>query len=269
MIEFKDITFTYPEGKDPVFTDLSLVLPDGIVSCVGQNGTGKSTLLLLAGGRLLPDKGAVLIDGRDTKSFATEEERAEYAAFIYQNMEFETSEPVRDLLAFVQARGFHQKKDRQLVDELTDVFGLEDCLTTPIDRLSKGELQRTILAFSLLYGSKNLLMDEPVFSLEDEQKRTAIDYISGYVRKNGIGFLYSLHELELSRAYSDYLLIFYRNARPRLGPTADLYRRSVLEEAYEAPLDTLKRKESLFREVLLRLDQAHRDRDSGNGAGAL
>jgi iron complex transport system ATP-binding protein len=264
MIEFRDVTFTYPEGRSPVFTGLSLVLPDGIISCIGQNGTGKSTLLLLAAGRLLPDQGTVLINGRDTRSFATEEARAEFAAFVYQNMEFESEDRVGDLLAFVQAHGFLKDKTPALVEELTEKFELSGVLASPIDHVSKGELQRTILAFSLLYGSKNLLMDEPVFALEDDQKSRALAYIAAYVRRNGIGFLYSLHELDLSHAYSDYLCVFYPNAPPRLGPTEELYTREILEEAYDAPLDTLKHKESLFRDVLIRLDQAHRQHTRGD-----
>jgi ABC-type cobalamin/Fe3+-siderophores transport system ATPase subunit len=268
MIEFRNVTFTHPEGRAPVFTDLSLSLPDGIISCIGQNGTGKSTLLLLAGGRLLPDQGTVLIDGRDTRSFLSEEARAEYAAFIYQNMEFETEDRVGELLAYVLEHGFLARKDRTLIDELVAEFELDHCLGASLSRVSKGELQRTILAFSLLYGSRHLLMDEPVFALEDAQKTRTLAYITGRVRKNGGGWLYSLHELELSRTYSDYLLIFSKNAPPRLGPTGDLYRRDIIEEAYEAPLDALKRRESLFRDVLIRLDKVHRERLTREASGA-
>ncbi|MBN2350964.1 MAG: ABC transporter ATP-binding protein [Spirochaetales bacterium] len=258
MIEFDDVSFTYPGGKEPVFERLSLALPEGVISCLGQNAAGKSTFLLLAGGRLKPDRGAVRIDGRDTKSFTTEEARAEYAAFVYQNMEFETGEPVAGLLRYVYENGFHTEKDPSFVDELVGVFELESCLERKISRLSKGELQRAVIAFSLLYGSRHLMMDEPVFALEDAQKRAALGFISAYVRKKGIGLSYSLHELDLSREFSDHLLIFYKRRPPRLGTTAELFTREILEEAYEAPLDTLKHRESLFRDVLLRLDEIHR-----------
>jgi iron complex transport system ATP-binding protein len=259
MIEFKDVTFTYPAAKTPVFEHLSLSLPDSIISCLGQNATGKTTFLLLAGGRLLPQKGSVLIDGRDTKSFKTEEARAEYAAFIYQNMEFENEEPVASLLSYVYENGFHKTKDTALIDQLVEVFELKDCLPFKTDHLSKGALQRTILAFSLLYGSRYLFMDEPVFALEESQKRKALGFITEYVKKNGSGLLFSLHELELSHTSSDQLLIFYKNRPPRLGTTTELYTREILEEAYEAPLDTLKHRESVFRDVLLRLDDLHRN----------
>jgi iron complex transport system ATP-binding protein len=258
MIEFRDVTFTHPDGKAPVFERLSLELPGGVISCLGQNAAGKSTFLLLAGGRLLPDKGQVLIDGKDTKRFTTEEARAEYAAFVYQNMEFESEEPVSSLLAYVYENGFHAEKDLSFIDELVEVFALSSFLDKKTARLSKGELQRTILAFSLLYGSRHLMMDEPVFALEDAQKRKALGFITAWVRKKGVGLLYSLHELELSREFSDHLLIFYRSKPPRLGTTKELFTRDIIEEAYDAPLDTLKHRESIFRDVLIRLDDIHR-----------
>jgi iron complex transport system ATP-binding protein len=260
MIEFKDVSFSHPGGRAPVFEHLSLEMPGGIVSCIGQNGTGKTTFLLLAGGRILPDQGTVLIDGVDTRDFTSEEARAEFASFVYQNMEFENEEPVRDLLGYVFEHGFLKRRDPGLLERLTDVFELGDCLGASIARLSKGQLQRVILAFSLLYGSKHLFMDEPVFALEDTQKKKALSFITDYVRERKIGLFFSLHELDLSRAFSDHLVIFYKNAPPRLGPTEKLFAREIIEEAYGAPIDTLKSRESLFRDVLVRLDQAARDR---------
>ena len=58
-VEIDSVSFTYPEQTSAVFDGLSLTLPYGILSFVGQNGTGKSTTLLLASGRLLPDAGVV------------------------------------------------------------------------------------------------------------------------------------------------------------------------------------------------------------------
>ena len=50
MIKLEDVTFTYPETDFPVFIGLNLELPAGLCSFMGQNGSGKSTVLLLAGG---------------------------------------------------------------------------------------------------------------------------------------------------------------------------------------------------------------------------
>ena len=77
------VTFHYPEPYQSVFQDLSLTLPKGIVSLIGQNGTGKTTLMLLAGGILLPETGKVLIRGIDSALLQEESKRQEYISFIY------------------------------------------------------------------------------------------------------------------------------------------------------------------------------------------
>jgi len=254
-IVFQEVSFRYPDGEADVFTGLDLTLPRGIVSLVGQNGTGKSTLLLLASGRLLPTRGKVFIRGRDTRDLADETERQKLVSFIYQNMEFDTEESIGRLLAFVHANGLHAPggEDPVTVAELVEVFELGAILGRRTQEVSKGELQRTILAFSLLYGSPLVAMDEPIFALESHQKQKAMDYLTRRARQEGMSLYYSVHELDISRKYSDSILLFSREAAPRLGRTAEIFTRETIEKAYEVPFDMLKRREELYRKYLVEL----------------
>jgi len=93
-------------------------------------------------------------------------------------------------------------------------------------------------------------MDEPIFALEDRQKERALEYPCAYARREDVGLYFSLHELELSRRYSDHLLLFRRGEPPLLGPTAELFTRETIERAYEVPYDMLKRREALYRKLL-------------------
>ncbi len=252
-IVFDEVTFRYPDGDEDIFTGLSLSLPRGIVSLVGQNGTGKSTLLLLASGRLLPTSGKVLIRGRDTRELADEGERQKLVSFIYQNMEFDTEESIGALLAFVYANGLRAHGHEDLVADLVEVFELQAVLGRRTQEVSKGELQRTILAFSLLYGSPLIAMDEPIFALESHQKQKAMDYLTGRARQEEMSLYYSVHELDISRKYSDFILLFSREAAPRLGKTSEIFTRETIEKAYEVPFDMLKKREELYRKYLVEL----------------
>ena len=255
-IQLKNLSFYYPESEQLVFNDLSVDLPKGITTLVGQNGTGKSTLLLLAAGILLPVEGTVHLRGIDTRNLRDEQERQRHVSFIYQNMEFETEENIGDLLDYVYANGFSETKDPDLIKELVDVCELKKILGKKTQQVSKGELQRTIIAFSLLYGSKIIMMDEPIFALEEYQKHRIMKYLIEYASSRDLSLYYSVHELDISEKYSDYLLLFHKNGRIELGPTRDLYNRKNIEEAYEVPYIMLKRKEAIYREAL-------RDRSSG------
>jgi ABC-type cobalamin/Fe3+-siderophores transport system ATPase subunit len=257
-IVFEGVSFRYPETDRDVFTNLDISLPAGIVSLVGQNGTGKSTLLLLASGRLLPTEGRVLIRGIDTRSLADEEARQALVSFIYQNMEFETRQPIGELLRFVYENGLRGSAARSGTDgdpvpELVEAFELGPILGRRTQEVSKGELQRTILAFSLLYGSPLLAMDEPIFALEERQKIAAMEFLTRRARAGGVSLYYSLHELDLSEKYSDFIVLFSRDGKPRVGPTREVFTRETIEQAYEVPFAMLKRREELYRRYLLEL----------------
>jgi ABC-type cobalamin/Fe3+-siderophores transport system ATPase subunit len=255
-IQLKNVSFYYPETTRLVFNDITLDLPGGITTLVGQNGTGKSTLLLLAAGVLLPSEGTVLLKGIDTRELREEQERQRYVSFVYQNMEFETEESIGDLLEYVHENGFHESKDPGLIQELIEVCELERVRTKKTQEVSKGELQRTIIAFSLLYGSKIIMMDEPIFALEDYQKHRIMQYLIDYARSRDLSLFYSVHELDISEKYSDYLLLFHKKGRIELGQREVLFNRTNIEQAYEVPYVMLKRKEAIYREAL-------RDRSPG------
>jgi iron complex transport system ATP-binding protein len=249
-IRLENLSFYYPESEQLVFNDLSLDLPKGITTLIGQNGTGKSTLLLLSAGILLPQEGNVYLRGIDTRNLREEQERQRHVSFVYQNMEFETEENIGDLLDYVYENGFHETKDPELITELIEVCELEKLLSKKTQEVSKGQLQRTIIAFSLLYGSKIIMMDEPIFALEEYQKHRIMKYLIEYARSRDLSLYYSVHELDISQTYSDYLLLFHKNGRIELGPTKELYNRKNIEEAYEVPYIMLKRKEAIYREAL-------------------
>jgi ABC-type cobalamin/Fe3+-siderophores transport system ATPase subunit len=252
-IAFDGVSFRYPDDTADIFTDLDLELLSGIVSLVGQNGTGKSTLLLLAAGRLLPTEGRVLIRGVDTRTLPTEEDRQKLVSFIYQNMEFETDQTIGQLLEFVLESGHREKNGSAPIAELVNLFELAPVLGRRTQEISKGELQRAILAFSLLYGSPILAMDEPIFALENRQKKTAMAHLAGLARSGTVSLCYSVHELDISRDYSNHILLFSKDAPPRIGTTSEIFTREVIEKAYEVPFDMLKKREQLYRKYLVEL----------------
>jgi ABC-type cobalamin/Fe3+-siderophores transport system ATPase subunit len=115
---------------------------------------------------------------------------------------------------------------------------------------SKGELQRIILAFSLLYGSKIIMMDEPFFAMEQNQKIQAMEFFLDYAEKEKVSIYYSAHELELTEKYSDYMLLFYKDGNIKLGPTKEVFIKENIEEAYQIPYHMLKTKEAVYRSLL-------------------
>lgn len=266
-IYFNNVTFTYPivegdldaDGKQilpkPIFQNFSGAIPGGFTSLVGPNGTGKSTFMLLASGRLIPQTGSCTLYGQNVSAMGQEQKNL-LASVIYQNMEFESQDQVQYLLSTVYSSGNFKAKakgirsDCDLLDEVIEVFQLQRLLNHGLTQLSKGEIQRVLLAFSLLYGSASVFMDEPLFAMEQSQKESSLEYLKEFSEKTGTDIYISMHELDLTRKYAQNVLLFYPNRDIDLGTPEEVMTNEALEKAYGVPVTMLKNKEDMTREEL-------------------
>ena len=271
FIEFSDVTFAYPAdgSKDengtviippPVFDHFTGAIPAGFTSLIGPNGSGKSTFMMLASGRLVPDSGKVLLFGQDVASLKDEKKNL-LASVIYQNMEFESDDKVSSLLSQVYANGALKgnakaiRGDSSLLDEVIEVFELNGVLDHGLRQISKGEIQRVLLAFSMLYGSASIFMDEPLFAMEWEQKKKALAYIRDYALETKTAVFISMHELDLTREYAEKVLLFYPNRDMDYGTPEEVMTDESLEKAYGVPVAMLKKSEDMTRETLNQISE--------------
>ncbi len=239
---FQDVVFGYTEEK--IFNKLNLKIPVGMTSLLGPNGSGKSTLLYLATGRILPESGSVHLWGKPTSELEVPV-RDLLASMLYQNLEFDQEESIGELLEMVEAAG--NLTGRGLIPTIIRELELETLLDRPTSKVSKGEMQRALLGFSLLYGSSVMALDEPVFALEEDHKLRVMAFVREFSKAHGLSVLSSLHELELSRDYFDYMLFLPAKEGPELGTTAEMFSREKLEKLFSAPFSSLKTRESFFR----------------------
>ncbi len=275
-VRFMDVRFAWPDPETgvpsavPVFDAFTADIPGGVVSLTGPNGVGKSTFMLLAGGRILPQRGRIEVVGHNTRilsgAWADEggmpgpglTEEREHArnlvcSFIYQNMELdaegEASPQAGALLEQVLFSGGHDesRKTQGFLDAVIDAFELRSLRDRSISALSKGEQQRLLLAFSALYGSKAVMMDEPVFAMEMRQKEKALDFYRSLSRDTGVSVFVSLHELALTRKYAETAMLFYPDRSIDMGTPAEVLTKESLEKAYGVPEAMLYDAERLTR----------------------
>lgn len=265
FIDFNDVTYAYPVEDDeldqngkplvakPVFEHFTGGIPASFTSIIGPNGCGKSTFMLLASGRILPSTGKVLLGGQDIASLP-EEQKNLLASVIYQNMEFESEDKVEQLLSYVYSNGNLKGKAKgvkcdDLFSEVVDVFELSQVMNHGLTKISKGENQRVLLAFSLLYGSASVFMDEPLFAMEDRQKHSALEYLKSYSLKTKTAMYISMHELELSRKYAENVLLIHPNKDMAFGTPEEVMTNEELEKAYGIPASMLKHNENMTRDT--------------------
>lgn len=265
IITFNDVHFSYPavegdndENGNPiqppvVFDHFSAELPGGFVSLVGPNGSGKSTFMLLASGRIQPIEGKIWLFGKETSELS-DEEKNELASFLYQNMEFDTDDKVSNLLNYVYENGMLngsakgvQDTNSDLLAEIIKVFELDSLGEKKLNALSKGQMQRVLIAFSIIYGSKSVFMDEPLFACEDYQKDYALKYLRDFCKTTGTTIYISMHELELTRKYAETVMLFHSNHDIDLGTPEEVMTDADLEKVYGIPASMLKHSEMMTR----------------------
>ena len=271
MIQFNDVTFKYPDDisdldkagnpiiNKPVFEHFTGTIPSSFTSLVGPNGCGKTTFMMLASGRLIPQNGNVKLFDQNIGALG-EQQKNLVASVIYQNMEFETQQPANELLSYVYKNGNFRGnakgiEDRDLLAEVTEVFELGNVLSRPLQKLSKGEIQRTLLAFSLLYGSMSIFMDEPLFAMEFKQKENSLNYLKKFSNETGTPMYISIHELELSKKYADNVLLFYPNRDMTFGSPEEVLTKDDLEKAYGVPYGMLKDQEEMNRQTFSEINK--------------
>ena len=175
-IEFRDVTFTYPETDRPVLEHLNLTIrPGQKIALVGANGAGKTTLVKLLTGLYRPDSGEILLGGRSIESYS-QEEYFDLIGTVFQEpflMAFSIEENV--------ACCDEQQADHQRVCRCLQRAGLWERIErlpkgvkTPYSKelyedgesFSGGEAQRLMLARALYKDAPVMVLDEPTAALD-------------------------------------------------------------------------------------------------------
>ena len=173
-----------------------------IVALVAPSGTGKSTLLHLAGLLEQPDAGTVLVDGRDAGRLSDAERtaiRRDRIGFVYQAHHLLGEFSALDNVALPQmvagvARGTARARARALLDG----FGLAARVQHLPGKLSGGEKQRVAIARALANAPGILLADEPTGNLDVGTSGLVFDLLLHTVREQGVAALIATHNPDLA-----------------------------------------------------------------------
>ena len=151
ILEMKNVTFSYTEEKQ-ILSNVSFKVNKGdMVSIVGRNGAGKSTISKLICGFFKPTSGQILFDGEDLEN-KTIKERSQKIGFVMQNPNQMISKTmIFDEVAFgLRIRGLDESEIKQRVDETLKICGLYGYRNWPISALSYGQKKRVTIASILV-----------------------------------------------------------------------------------------------------------------------
>lgn len=182
-IEFRGVTFSYnkkeetdglrPEERDYIknnLTDISFTLNRGqTLGIIGATGSGKSTIVNLLIRFYDPDKGTVLVDGRDVRCIPREELCKKFGIafqndFIMANSIFENISFGRDLTEEQVNRAIVLAQAKQMIDELPEGTGYR--LTARGTNISGGQKQRMLIARAVAAEPEILILDDSSSALD-------------------------------------------------------------------------------------------------------
>lgn len=180
MIEISNLYKVFNKGKANevnAVNDIDLSIKKGeFIVIVGSNGSGKTTVLNLIAGSVLPTSGSVSINGEDVTKLA-DYERSQWIARVFQNPLSGTASELSILdnfrLAAIRTKakgltiGVNEAFKKKVVETIATLgMGLEHKIEQPMGTLSGGQRQALTLLMSVMDNCKVLLLDEPTAALD-------------------------------------------------------------------------------------------------------
>lgn len=196
-VEIENLTVRF--GERTVLDNVSLKIFEGdFVALIGPNGSGKSTLLKTILGTISPSSGTVKIYGKESSNGRVN------IGYIPQKLNFESSLAltVREFLAFglSETKNWFFKRHRELDKKFGEILGkfrLTHLLDTQVYKLSGGELQKTLIAFSLMNEPDLLLMDEATEGVDMSTENIIYEVIGEAKKSRGMTVIMVSHDLAM------------------------------------------------------------------------
>jgi ABC-type multidrug transport system ATPase subunit len=183
------VTFEFPQR--PVFNHFSATIPGGITYVVGDESTGKSTLLRLFAGDLKPQAGSIAVCG-----MRQSDDLASFKKHVFwidpRTTEYDQISP-NDY--FDMQRKFYLTFDEPLLHELIEGLNLSDHVSKAMYMLSAGSKRKVWLAAAFASGASVTLLDEPFAALDKASINFLIDRLMAFAPSSGRAWVIADYEL--------------------------------------------------------------------------
>ncbi len=207
MLQITDLvkTFQQPDGGSLTVLDLPHfhINAGEQLALIGQSGGGKTTLLHLIAGLLVPDRGSIEVDGIELTKLSEQGRdrfRASAIGYVFQTFNllpaFSAVENVRLGMTFGQSG-----TPTSQAFELLDRVGLADRADYKPNQLSVGQQQRVSIARALAGKPKLLLADEPTANVDPASAESVLELIRTTCQEAGIAMLIVTHDMRIASMF--------------------------------------------------------------------
>jgi peptide/nickel transport system ATP-binding protein len=229
LLELHGVAKRYGKTRALHLVDVN-VRAGELLAIVGETGSGKTTLAMIASGVIRPDQGRRRLFGTDMDGWIKKDHKslAKKIGVIYQNPaesishRFTIAEAVAEPL-FIQGEGKDRTESTDLVKAILAAVHLstdDAFLQRYPHELNMGALQRVCLARALVLSPSLLIADEPTSSLDPSVQAKVLKLILDLQIERGLTMLFVSHDIGLARKISDRMAVMLAGRIVEIGPSA-------------------------------------------------
>ena len=197
------------------------------LAIIGPSGGGKSTLLRILGGLILPTAGQLMVDGKKVPSdeASLQKYRRELGFVFQQGGLFRHLSAFENItLPLCQVHGYTRQEAEKRAAELLERFGLSGDGHKKPSALSGGQQQRVAIARAVAAKPRLLLLDEPTSALDPEYTTEVLDVVNE-LKNEGMDFIIVTHEMGFARHACDKAAFLCEGSLMEYGDSASLFAR--------------------------------------------
>ncbi|MCK9478580.1 MAG: energy-coupling factor transporter ATPase [Firmicutes bacterium] len=210
-ININNIWFRYERNLPDVLRGVNLKAYSGqLLSVLGGNGTGKTTMLSVLSGQNKAYRGNVVISGKKINKYSGSELYRNNLALLPQNPQsvFLKSTVREDFLEITKSMGYNPDEKNHLISSVTEKLGISHLLDKHPYDLSGGEQQKSALAKLLLLKPKIILLDEPTKGIDAHSKEILAEILKE-LKNNNLTVVMVTHDVEFAAKNSDRCAMFF------------------------------------------------------------
>lgn len=266
-VSIEGLSFEY--SKDALILngiDLALSGPQ-LVSIIGPNGVGKSTLIHCIDRILSPTKGVVMVDEAEVGSYSAKNLAKKIGYVPYATSD---SFPMTVVDTVLMGRNPHRRwkslhDDMIVVEEAMRMMDVSSLAMRSFSELSAGQHQRVMLARGIAQEPEILLLDEPTANLDIKHQMDVIRLLKELSVAKGVMVIMISHDLNLASRYSDNVIMMSEGRIFAVGKPEDVITEENIRRVYDVDSEIIMRDGRPF--MILR-DPGFEYRDTGGSCSA-
>lgn len=241
VLRAEAVTFAYEGGRN-VLCGVDLSAGAGKLLCLlGPNGSGKTTLLRCMLGRLRPQSGSILLDGRALARHSARS-LARLMGYVAQSPSAAFAFTVQEIVlmgrfAHTGLLGMAGQKDLDVARQAMIMTETLDFAARTLDELSGGEAQRVMIARALAQQPSVLLLDEPTSHLDIRNQLLIYGMMQRLAHDWEMAVVCVSHDVNLAGRFADELVLMREGKVLASGKPQEVIRQEILAQVYDVRVD--------------------------------